>query len=64
MGGPGNRRTDDVRMECKTSWNVYDPSKRDPVWQVPAGTAFVMLPVHWGCPQCDGDREQFMVVEA
>lgn len=51
-------------MECKTSWNVYDPSKRDPVWQVPAGTAFVMLPVHWGCPQCDGDREQFMVVEA
>ena len=36
---------------------------RDPVWQVPAGTPFAALPEHWRCPQCDGDADQFMVID-
>ena len=29
--------------------------------QIPPGTPFTALPEHWRCPQCDGDRDQFMV---
>jgi rubredoxin len=52
----------DARLECKICWWVYDPALGDEVWQVPPGTAFSELPVHWRCPQCDGDAEQFMVL--
>ena len=59
----GQRRLDDAtRMECKICWYVYDPAAGDPVWQVPPGTPFTQLPDHWKCPECDGARDQFMVI--
>jgi rubredoxin len=54
--GPG------TRLECKVCWYVYDPAAGDPVWQVPPGTAFYDLPAHWACPNCAGDREQFLAL--
>lgn len=57
------RLADDARLECKICWSVYDPALGDPVWQIPAGTPFRALPAHWRCPTCDGDAEQFMVLE-
>jgi rubredoxin len=61
----GNRQRlpPDASLECKICWWVYDPRLGDPVWQIPAGTPFAMLPAHWRCPNCDGDAEQFMVLD-
>nr|WP_211213523.1 rubredoxin [Solimonas variicoloris] len=44
-------------------WWVYDPAEGDPVWQIAPGTPFAQLPAHWRCPRCDGDAEQFMVLD-
>ena len=33
-----------------------------PVWKGSPGTPFTQLPDHWKCPECDGPRNQFMVV--
>lgn len=52
-----------TRLECKICWYVYDPVEGDTVWQIPPGTPFVELPAHWRCPVCDGEREQFMVLD-
>lgn len=52
-----------ARLECKICWYVYDPAAGDPVWQVPPGTAFADLPAHWCCPNCEGAKEQFMVLD-
>ena len=52
-----------ARLECKICWYVYNPEDGDSVWQIPAGTAFAALPAHWRCPVCDGDKDQFMVLE-
>ncbi len=61
--GDANRIADDVCLECKICWYVYDPAKGDKVWQVAAGTPFSQLPDYWRCPECDGERDQFMVVD-
>lgn len=61
--GDASRIAEDARLECKICWYRYDPASGDPVWQIPPGTPFSALPEHWRCPECDGDREQFMVVE-
>lgn len=61
LGDP-MRVADSTRLECKICWYVYDPAIGDAVWQVPPGTPFTALPDHWKCPQCDGARDQFMVV--
>ncbi|QEQ97189.1 rubredoxin [Neptunomonas concharum] len=61
--GDANRIADDVCLECKICWYVYDPAKGDEVWQVAAGTPFSQLPDYWRCPECDGERDQFMVVD-
>ena len=61
--GDASRIVDNARLECKICWHVYDPAQGDPVWQVPPGTAFAALPDHWRCPECDGSRDLFMVVE-
>ena len=61
--GDGGRLSDGARLECKICWYVYDPMAGDEVWQIPPGTPFSALPDHWRCPTCDGDRDQFMVVE-
>ena len=60
--GDATRIDDATRLECKICWYVYDPALGDPVWQVPAGTPFTQLPDHWKCPECDGARDQFMVI--
>lgn len=60
--GDANRIADDSRLECKICWYVYDPAEGDPIWQVPPGTPFSRLPEHWRCPECDGARDQFMVI--
>ena len=61
--GYASRIDKQARLECKICWYVYDPAEGDEVWQIPPGTAFVDLPDHWRCPECDGDRDQFMVIE-
>lgn len=63
MNGEPSRAKPDSRLECGICWWVYDPARGDPVWQVPAGTAFADLPDYWRCPECDGPREKFMVLD-
>jgi rubredoxin len=60
--GDAGRIAPDTRMECKICWHVYDPAEGDGVRQVAPGTAFAELPADWRCPECDGDREQFMAL--
>lgn len=62
--GDGGRIGDDTRLECKICWHVYDPALGDPYWQVPPGTSFARLPDHWTCPECDGARSGFLVIDA
>lgn len=50
-------------MECKICWYRYEPEHGDPIWQVAPGTPFADLPEDWRCPECDGSRDQFMVVQ-
>lgn len=61
--GDGSKLADQTRLECKICWYVYDPVTGDDVWQIPPGTPFDALPEHWRCPVCDGDRDQFMVLD-
>jgi len=61
--GDAARLANDAVLECKVCWYRYDPTLGDEVWQIPPGTPFAALPAHWCCPRCDGDREQFMVVD-
>jgi rubredoxin len=61
--GDRSKLAANVRLECKICWWVYDPAVGDAVWQVPPGVAFTALPAHWRCPQCDGEADQFMVLE-
>lgn len=61
--GDSERIDDDAVMECKICWYQYNPTHGDDVWQIPAGTPFRELPEFWRCPECDGERYQFMVVE-
>ncbi|MBM95340.1 MAG: rubredoxin [Oceanospirillaceae bacterium] len=60
--GDSEQLTDESVLECKICWYQYQPSEGDEVWQIPPGTPFSQLPDHWRCPECDGDRDQFMVV--
>jgi rubredoxin len=61
--GDDSKLADGTKLECKICWWVYDPAQGDAVWQIPPGTPFAQLPAHWRCPECDGAREQFMVIE-
>lgn len=60
--GDASRLPANAVMECKICWHVYDPAMGCEPWQIPPGTPFADLPAEWRCPDCDGDREQFMVV--
>ncbi len=62
-GGDAAKLRPDSKLECKICWHVYDPAEGDDYWQVPAGTPFTKLPAHWTCPNCDGARQDFMVIE-
>lgn len=63
FGGDPTRIADDMKLECKICWYVYDPVVGDDYWQVPPGTPFSALPEHWSCPECDGKRHDFMVID-
>jgi len=60
--GDASKISADARMECKVCWYVYDPAQGDDYWQIEPGTPFARLPEHWRCPNCDGDRDQFMLI--
>jgi rubredoxin len=62
-GGDPDRIDADARLECKICWYVYDPAQGDDYWQIPPGTPFAQLPDHWTCPECDGSKLGFMVIE-
>ncbi len=63
FGGDGTKITATTRLECKICWHVYDPAVGDDYWQIPAGTPFFDLPEHWSCPNCDADKNGFIVIE-
>jgi len=60
-GGDNQRLSDDAVLECKICWYRYDPKLGDDFWQITPGTPFSQLPDFWRCPQCDGDKNQFML---
>ena len=60
--GDRDKLSDGARLECKICWYMYDPEQGDEYWQIAPGTPFSGLPEHWRCPQCDGDKHQFMVI--
>ena len=62
-GGNAAKIEDGSRLECKICWHIYDPKAGCEYWQISAGTPFSALPDHWSCPECDGKREDFMVVD-
>lgn len=62
-GGDAAKITAESRLECKICWYVYDPQEGDDYWQIPPGTPFAQLPDHWTCPNCDGAKSDFMVLE-
>ncbi len=64
FGGDASKISDDTRLECKICWHVYDPAEGDEYWQIAPGTPFAALPDHWSCPECDGSKNDFMVLEA
>lgn len=61
--GDDARLPDDAVMECKICWRVYNPEEGCDYWQIEPGTPFSQLPEHWRCPECDGDKDQFMVTQ-
>lgn len=63
FGGDASKLEDATRLECKICWYVYDPAEGDEVWQIPPGTPFAALPDHWTCPECDSQKQDFMVLE-
>ncbi len=62
-GGDNSKLNSDSILECKICWHVYKPAEGDAYWQIPAGTPFSQLPDHWSCPNCDGARQDFMVID-
>lgn len=62
-GGDNGKISPDAKLECKICWHIYDPEEGCEYWQIQAGTPFADLPDHWTCPNCDGAREDFMVVK-
>ncbi len=63
FGGDLSKIKDETRLECKICWYVYDPEKGDDYWQIVPGTPFSALPEHWTCPECDGMKNDFMVIK-
>ena len=48
------------KWECTICGYIYDPEKGDPASNIPAGTAFEMLPENWNCPVCGAPKSQFV----
>lgn len=51
------------RLECEICWYVYDPARGDDYWQIAPGTRFAELPEHWTCPNCDGAKSGFLLLD-
>ena len=62
-GGDDSKLRDNSTLECKICWYKYDPAVGDEYWQIPPGTPFSQLPPHWTCPNCDGGKDGFLLVE-
>lgn len=62
-GGINARIHQHSKLECKICWYVYDPQLGDDFWHIPPGTAFADLPDHWTCPECDGKKHDFLVLD-
>ncbi len=60
---PAARLDSGTRLECRICWYVYDPAEGDAAQQIEPGTAFLELPGHWRCPQCDSEPQVFIPVE-
>jgi len=63
FGGDNSKIGDETVLECKICWQVYDPKLGDEYWQISSGTPFSQLPDHWTCPNCDGAKNDFLVVD-
>jgi rubredoxin len=63
FGGDLSKIDAATRLECKICWYVYDPQEGDETRQVEVGTSFANLPQDWSCPNCSGNRSDFMVLE-
>jgi rubredoxin len=63
FGGDDQKIATDTRLECKICWWVYDPKEGDPSRQIDPGTAFADLPWDWSCPNCSGNKQDFMVLD-
>lgn len=62
-GGDASKIGPASKLECKICWHVYDPAEGDAYWQIPAGTPFSELPENWSCPNCDGGKNDFLVLQ-
>ncbi len=62
-GGDNSKLQDSSKLECKICWHVYDPAVGDNYWQIPPGTPFTQLPPHWSCPNCDGAKNDFLLID-
>ncbi|GAA3840946.1 [NiFe]-hydrogenase assembly chaperone HybE [[Pseudomonas] carboxydohydrogena] len=62
--GDAAKIDDAAILECKICWYSYDPAVGDEMRQIQPGTPFSALPMDWRCPQCDGARDQFMVIDS
>jgi rubredoxin len=62
-GGDAAKIGAGAKLECQICWHIYDPAEGDAYWQIPPGTAFADLPEHWSCPNCDGKKSGFMLVD-
>ena len=59
---PQRELDDEVRLECRICWYVYDPAVGDAVHQVEPGTPFSKLPGYWRCPNCDAEPNTFIPI--
>ncbi len=60
--GDASKLDDDARLECGICWWIYDPVAGDDLGQVAPGTPFARLPDTWRCPNCDADKNKFLVI--
>ena len=51
------------KWKCIVCPYVYDPAVGDPDNDIPAGTAFDVLPDEWVCPECGTGKAMFQKLE-
>ena len=48
---------------CVLCGYIYDEAAGDPEHGLPAGTRWVDVPETWVCPECDGFKADFEMIE-